>query len=57
MKGFREGSRVATKWLEETTRKTVSQEAKGFLYAGFFGAVVGAFCGSVFSFGLGAFLW
>lgn len=48
---------MATKWLEETTRKTVSQEAKGFLYAGFFGAVVGAFCGSVFSFGLGAFLW
>jgi hypothetical protein len=57
MKGFREKSRIATAWLEQTTRKAVSAEAQGFIYASFLGALVGAFSGAVFAFGVGAILF
>lgn len=57
MKGFREGSKIASKWLEENTTRVVSREARAFIYAGFFGALAGTFAGVVFSFGVGAFFF
>lgn len=57
MRGFREGSKYERQRLGEIARSIVSKEAQGFLYASFFGALVGSISGSILAFALGAWFY
>lgn len=54
VKGFRLGSRMHDLRIKELAIRAVSREARGFLFAGFFGGLCGGVVGGFFAFGLGA---
>lgn len=54
LRGFRKNSKLYDIRLKESIVSIVSDQARGFLLASFFGGLCGGVCGAIFAVGLGA---